>query len=148
MRTSASSNVLSAFTVTALLLAGCGDKSGSPAKTASPSSGSAAPAAMEDAEHGEADARPIPKGRAEILAALDASLAEGKANIDGGKLGDLHHVADRIEKLADALAAAGGRPGKLGELSKALDEQGDAGNATGSREVLASIAIEITAAKK
>lgn len=148
MRTSASSHVLAAFAVTALLLAGCGDNKGAPAKTTSPSSGGAAPAGMEEAEHGAADARPIPKGRAEILAALDASLAEGKANIDGGKLGDLHHVADRIEKLADALTVAGGRPGKLRELSKALDEQGDAGNAKGSREVLASIATEIAAAKK
>lgn len=148
MRPVAISNVLSAFALTALLLAGCGDKKGAPAKTSSPSGGGAVLAGMEDAEHGEADTRPIPKGRAEILAALDASLAEGKANIDGGKLGDLHHVADRIEKLAGALATAGGRPGKLGELSKALDEQGDAGNASGSREVLASIAIEIAAAKK
>ena len=148
MRASASSNVLSAFAMTALLLTGCGDNKGAPAKATSPSGGGTAQAGMEDAEHGEADTRPIPTGRAEILAALDASLAEGKANIDGGKLGDLHHVADRIEKLAGALAAAGGRPGKLGELSKALDEQGDAGNATGSREVLASIAIEIATAKK
>ena len=147
MRPSAPSFALAMLALTSLSLAGCGKEKESPAPTTPPAAANPAKAGMEE-EHGEADTRPIPKGRTEILAAMDASLAEGRAEIDGGKLAELHKVADRIEKLAEALEAAGGRPGKLVALSKSLDEQGDAGNVAGAREAITSIAAEIAAAKK
>ncbi len=148
MRHSMPSITLATLVATSLSFAGCGKGDESAARPASPSTSKAAPAGMAGEDHGEADTRPIPKGRSEILAALDASLAEGMAEIGSGKLAELHKVADRIEKLAEALESGGGRPGRLVELSKSLDEQGDAGNAAAAKEVITSIAAEIVAAKK
>jgi hypothetical protein len=98
--------------------------------------------------HGTQDTRPIPQGKAEILAALDESLAEARAKADAGTLPHLHAVAARMAKLAKALEAAGGKPGRLERLASDLHEQGDAGNRAGAQEVIAEISKDLEAAKK
>ena len=98
--------------------------------------------------HGAEDTRPIPTGKAEILAALDELAASAKSKAEAGTLKDLHALAARLAKLSAALGAAGGRPGRLEKLASDLHEQGDGGNKAGALEVVAEIARDVEAAKK
>lgn len=104
--------------------------------------------AHEAAPHGEADARPVPTDRPGILATLSDAAAQARKDVDAGRLAEMHGSADRIGKLAAALAKAGGREGRLAKLATDLDAQGDAGNAAGVLEVLGEIAKDLEAARR
>ena len=99
-------------------------------------------------EAGEGDERPVPKDRPGILRALDEALAQARQDLAAKNLDVIHKSADRLGKLAAALARAGGGEGSLAKLATDLDAQGDAGNAAGVSDVLARIAKDIEAARK
>ena len=131
--------ILAAVLLAPFSLSACGDKE-------KPKEAPKASAKEED--RGEADTRPLPADRPGILKALDEAVAQANKDLAANKLDDIHKSADRIEKLADALAKAGGGEGDLAKLAKDLDTQGDAGNAAGVRELILNIEGAVAAARK
>jgi hypothetical protein len=98
--------------------------------------------------HGAMDMRPIPTDRAAIVAAIRESVGEARALLGKAELKSIHTTADRIGRLAAALAMAGGGEGRMSRLAKDLDAQGDSGNAAGVTEVLGEIEKDLAAVDK
>jgi hypothetical protein len=118
--------------------------------TTEPVPGAAEPSGAESAPHTHAagDTKALPTERAAILAEIRTMIAESRELLAKNDLKSIHTKADRIGRLATALAMAGGGEGRMNKLAKDLDAQGDGGNAAGVTEVLAELEKDLATADR
>ncbi len=118
--------------------------------TTEPVAGAAEPSSAESAPHTHAagDTKALPTDRAAILAEIRTMIAESRELLTKNDLKSIHTKADRIGRLATALAMSGGGEGRMNQLAKDLDAQGDGGNAAGVTEVLAELEKDLATADR
>ena len=118
--------------------------------TTEPIAGAAAAVGHEAEPHTHAamDMKPLPTERAAVLAEIRKVVGEARELLDKKDLKAIHPKADRIGRLATALAMSGGGEGRMNKLAKDLDEQGDGENAAGVRDVLAEIEKDLATADR
>ena len=118
--------------------------------TTEPVPGAADAAGSEAAPHTHAamDMKPLPTERTAILAEIRKVIGDARALLEKKDLKAIHTKADRIGRLATALAMSGGGEGRMNKLAKDLDAQGDGGNAAGVTEVLGELEKDLATADR